>query len=75
MNKKPTHHLMHIIPINIDDNGAAEKHIWTRIGVGWELPSGRINLVQDYVPSNTTGTIQLVAVADLPNKEERKEQA
>jgi len=74
MNNKPTHHLMHIIPCNEKDENGPTHHIWTRIGVGWELPSGRINLVQDYVPTDGKGTIQLVAVKDLPNQQ-KEEQA
>jgi len=70
MTNKPTHYLMHIIPVQRIDEDQPERKIWTRIGVGWELPSGRINIIQNYYPIDDNGSLQLVAVKDLPSEQE-----
>ena len=44
----PTHILFHVKQTSrVDEDTGYRKGLWTRIGAGWRLLSGRINLVQD----------------------------
>jgi len=61
---KPTHVVFHIKEGNQVNDDGYKKGFWTRIGAGWQLPSGRINMVLDYEP-RCAGTLQLVSVEQL----------
>jgi len=64
---KPSHILYHIKQTDrVDESTGKQKGFWTRIGVGFPLKDGRINVVQDYMP-NCPGTLQLVP-AELADK-------
>lgn len=67
---QPSHVLFFIKKTaQVDDNGRNKnKGLWTRIGAGWEVTNGRVNIVQDFYPTGV-GTLQLVPAAELSPQE------
>jgi len=65
---QPTHAVFFIKAIaSTQSEDDKKKSIWTRIGAGWELDSGRINTLLEFTPTGE-GTIQLVPVELLTEK-------
>ena len=66
-NAKPTHALFFVQDITAKGSDD-KKDKWTRIGSGWEVKEGRINVKQEFTPLGD-GNIQLVPVELLKKKD------